>query len=124
MKNNFMISIGVNNLDKSIDFYNSLLGFRLLKRIEIEQDIEFAFMIYNESIEFQLIHRKTENKPKNDNSMVVLSFKTSDILKDQSTLLKSKFNIKAEIFELKSGIKTLSFNDFDGTKLSFIQEQM
>lgn len=122
MKNDFMVVIGVNNLDASISFYSKLAGFELINRIQINKDTEFAFLLYNNSIELQLICRKGEPIKENCNLNPTLAFKVNDIKIKYQELLNSEFEISPEILEMKSGIKFIQIKDLDGINISFVEE--
>lgn len=122
MKNHFMISIGVDNLDQSIRFYTDLLSFQFIKRLTVNPVTEFAFLIFNDEIEIQLIHRQGETLPDASNSTITLSFETDDIRVEQENLAHSEFHIKGEIQTMPTGTKILPFSDPNGVRLSFIEE--
>lgn len=122
MKNDFMIVIGVEDLDASISFYTKLVGFELANRIQVNEDTEFAFLIYNNSIELQLINRRNIPLNKNSNSNISLAFKVNDIHEKSQSILDSEYDLTPEIVEKKSGIKFIQINDFDGTNISFVEE--
>ena len=122
MKNGFMVSIGVADLDASVRFYTEFLGLELIRRVEPDDDPEFAFLHWREQIELQLINRRSEVPPSNEDSTVTLSFRTHDIKGRRDRLLDSPYKIDTGVREMKTGVRILPFADPDGVKLSFIEE--
>lgn len=122
MKNGCMVSIGVRDLDESIQFYTEQLSFRLLHRVTVNPQIEFAFLLFNEEIEVQLICRKGEALPDLSSSAMTLSFQTEDVASELQRLQDAGFAIDAAIRTMPTGTKILPFTDPNGVHLSFIEE--
>lgn len=122
MKNGFMVSIPVSNLENSISFYKDLIGFELLNRVKISESVRFAFMLYEDSIEIQLIERRGESVP-SPSSSVTLSFQTADIQSKLSEVVSYSFNSEAQLISPNPTVSILPFTDPDGVSLSFIEER-
>lgn len=117
-----MVSIPVSNLENSISFYKDLIGFELLNRVKISESVRFAFMLYEDSIEIQLIERRGESVP-SPSSSVTLSFQTADIQSKLSEVVSYSFNSEAQLISPNPTVSILPFTDPDGVSLSFIEER-
>lgn len=120
MKNGFLLSIGVRNLETSITFYTKVIGFELMHRVTVNPTTEFAFLLYNNEIEIQLIERKDEALPEVSTSSISLSFQTDTIDDKESFLREQGFD--TTVLTMPSGTKILPFEDPNGVRLSFIEE--
>lgn len=122
MKNNFMVTIGVNDLDKSVDFYQKILEFKLIKRFKPAENVEIAFLIFNNEIEIELIKRPDLTQFNNREASISLTFKTDNINKSYQYLNENQVVCFDGPQKLPTGISILRFSDPDGVNLVFVEE--
>jgi catechol 2,3-dioxygenase-like lactoylglutathione lyase family enzyme len=122
MKNGFMVIIGVNNLDESLAFYEKHLGCKLVRRIAPAKNIEIAFVLYRDTVEFELLRRKDLPPINNDGTAAVLAFATDDIDAAWRSFQEHQVKCEGAPGKLPSGVKVLRFQDPNGTRLSLMQE--
>jgi predicted enzyme related to lactoylglutathione lyase len=122
MKNDSMIIIGVNDLDESIAFYQTYLHCTLIKRVNPGPDVEIGFVLYNDALEIELIHRRDQPPVTNKESTVTVAFASRDINADYELLQKNNVRCLGEPVALPSGVRMFRFLDPNGTTLSFMEE--
>jgi predicted lactoylglutathione lyase len=114
------IAIGVKSIDDSINFYQSILGFKLDKKVKPSDDTELAWLKDKNNFIIELIKKKNIPALNNKNSSITLCFSVKD-LKEKQKLLDEN-SIKYENFKLGNNEHTvLKFKDPDKIYISFIE---
>lgn len=124
-------SIRTSNMDRSIDFYTRLLGFRLLGRQEIRQNnAEIAFLQDPEGrgSKLELTFYRNQKKfiqPEYENRLFDhIALEIPDMKQTVSMLRREKVTITDEPFRLGSAGPLIAFiEDHDGTLIELIERK-
>ncbi len=125
--------IRVKDIDKSLKFYQDLIGLNLISKNSLE-DCDLYFLGENENecqIELTYNYETPENGYNNGNAFGHFAFETDDMNKFSEKLNKLGFKYLYEPFELElknedgtSSFKTISFiNDPDGNEIEIIENK-
>ena len=124
-------SIRTSNMDRSIDFYTRLLGFRLLGRQEIRQNnAEIAFLQDPEGrgskleLTFYRNQKKFIQPEYEDRLFDHIALEIPDMKQTVSMLRREKVTITDEPFRLGSAGPLIAFiEDPDGTLIELIERK-
>jgi ribonuclease HI len=123
-------SIRTSSMDRSIDFYNRLLGLKLLSRREIKAtNAEIAFLQDAEGkgckLELTYYHNQTKfSQPEYEERLFDhLGFEVKDIKKTIDSLRKENVTITDEPFEFNEHTTIAFIEDPDGTLIELIQRK-
>lgn len=123
-------SIRTSNMEKSIDFYNRLLGMRLLSRREIKQNnAEIAFLQDPKGkggtleLTFYRNQKKFVQPEYEERLFDHLAFEVSDMNKTVAALRKENVTITDEPFKLATGTTIAFIEDPDGTLIELIERK-
>jgi len=123
------IAVSVNNLDKSIEFYKNILGFRPTWRFNSSNGPTEIQYLENNSIKLELTSRgdkiKSFQTRKDEARIKHISFEVQNI-KNSFQFLNDKVSFISNIKEkiIKEAIITYFFiTDPDGIEIEFIQIQ-
>ena len=123
------IGIMVNDINQSVEFYTTVLGFLILRKIEMD---EFsAVFVEKDGSKIELMEYRGKNVPKRSKGTELkigsiplndhISFSVEDI-EDTVIELKNKgVKLELEPMELESGMKLASFKDPDGVLIELIE---
>jgi catechol 2,3-dioxygenase-like lactoylglutathione lyase family enzyme len=114
------IAIGVKSIDQSINFYQSILNFKLDKRIQPTNDTIIAWLKDDNNFIIELIQKNNMPLQNNNNSSITLCFTVNDLNEKQKKLDEN--SIKYEKFTLGNNEHdVLRFKDPDNISISFIK---
>ncbi|HSQ48187.1 MAG TPA: reverse transcriptase-like protein [Candidatus Deferrimicrobiaceae bacterium] len=123
-------SIRTSSMDRSIDFYNRLLGLKLLSRREIKAtNAEIAFLQDAEGkgckLELTYYHNQTKfSQPEYEERLFDhLGFEVKDIKKTIDSLRRENVTITDEPFEFNEHTTIAFIEDPDGTLIELIQRK-
>jgi lactoylglutathione lyase len=124
-------SIRTSNMDRSIDFYTSLLGLKLLSRREIPQNnAEIAFLQDPQTkgctleLTFYRTQKKFSQPDYEDRVFDHLAFEVKDMNQTIEEMRKAKVTITDEPFKLGPKGSLIAFvEDPDGTLIELIQRK-
>ena len=112
-------TLNVENMDESINFYESIVGLNLERRAKFGPDMEIAFLGDGET-KVELIYDKSI-APLNIGSDVSLGFTTSS-LENKLTFLKEKgISIHSGPFQPGPHIKFFFILDPNGLRIQFVE---
>ena len=125
-------SIRTSNLDRSIDFYVTLLGLTLLSRREIPQNnAEIAFLRDPQAkgatleLTFYRNQKKFSQPDYEDRVFDHLAFEIEDMNQTIEAMRKNKVTITDEPFKLSSTGSLIAFvEDPDGTLIELIERKL
>ena len=125
-------SIRTGNLDRSIDFYVTLLGLTLLSRREIPQNnAEIAFLrdpqAKGATLELTFYHNQQKfSQPEyEDRVFDHLAFEVEDLNQTIEAMRKNKVTITDEPFKLSQTGSLIAFvEDPDGTLIELIERKL
>jgi lactoylglutathione lyase len=123
-------SIRTSNMDRSIDFYNRLLGLKLVSRREIPQNnAEIAFLRDPQAkgatleLTFYRNQKKFSQPDYEDRVFDHLAFEVTDINQTIEAMRNEKVTITDEPFKLSPTGATIAFvEDPDGTLIELIEK--
>jgi len=124
-------SIRTSNIDKSIDFYTRLMGFKLLSRREIPQNnAEIAFLQDPEGkgakleLTFYQKQKKFIQADYEERLFDHIAFEVENMEQTISIMRKEKITITDEPFKLGPTGPTIAFiEDPDGTLIELIERR-
>ncbi len=123
-------SIRTSSMDRSIDFYNRLLGLKLLSRREIKAtNAEIAFLqdAEGKGCKLELTYYRNQTKysqPEYEERLFDhLGFEVKDIKKTIDSLRKENVTITDEPFEFNEHTTIAFIEDPDGTLIELIQRK-
>ena len=124
-------SIRTSNMDRSIDFYTRLMGFKLLGRREIPQNnAEIAFLQDPEGkgskleLTFYRKQKKFIQAEYEDRVFDHIAFEIKDMKKTITLLKKNNVTITDEPYQLSPGGSYIAFiEDPDGTLIELIERK-
>ena len=113
------ISIGTLSLEKSIKFYQDVLGFTLYDRFEPAQDVELAFLSDMHGTKIELIGKVDTGE--NICCNISIGFEVDDINSTKEHLEHNGVKIISGPLKLPHNVYLLHAEDPNGIKLGFIQ---
>ena len=118
MKIDFIL-IGTNSLEKSIQFYEEVLGFTLFDKYSPAQDVEIAFLTDKHGMKLELVdHVHIADNPHNNFS---IGFEVDDIEGTKNYLEKNGVKIVSGPTTVPDGTRLLHAKDPNGINLGFVQ---
>lgn len=118
MEINF-VTIHTADLERSIAFYNQVLGMRIGRRFSPRPGMEIAFM---EGSGLQVEFIRDEQTPPFSGSGISLGFYVPDMEKTAAHLKENLVGILSGPITMKNGVKLLHARDCNGVELGFVQQ--
>ncbi len=115
------ISIGTLSVEKSVSFYQDVLGFTLYDRYSPAPDIEIAFLSDDHGTKIELLEKVMTEKHENCN--ISIGFEVDDIYSTKEHLEHNGVKIISGPVELPHNVKLLHAIDPNGVKLGFVQHK-
>lgn len=119
------IGIRVSALEDSIEFYERIIGMKLLYTIgEVNDTLRLAFLAFpgQESVEVELISKMNSEELPNEGKVHHLAFTASDIEEEYKRIASLGLSgLDSEIHDLPSGARYFFFNGPDGERIEFFQ---
>ncbi|TDO05265.1 VOC family protein [Sunxiuqinia elliptica] len=112
------VTIRVRSIVESLNFYCGFLGFKLKNKLSPSRKTELALIENSNSFMIQLVCRHDQSQVDNQQSAIILSFKTDD-LKQQINLLKGN-GYPFSQFNLPGGKKGIHFEDPNGVSIAYL----
>ena len=113
------ISIGTMAMEKSVNFYQDILGFTLYDRYSLGKDVEIAFLSDNHGTKIELISRVEGEAHSHSN--ISIGFEVDDINSTKEHLEHNGVKIISGPVKLPHNVFLLHAEDPNGIKLGFIQ---
>jgi predicted enzyme related to lactoylglutathione lyase len=114
------ITIYTIDIEKSIDFYQRVLDFKVSRRFTPGTGMEIVFMDDQHGQQIEFI--KDSKELPYSGSGLALGFYVQDIEKTAEHLEKQKVNILYGPLSLPSGVKLLHARDNNGLELGFVEQ--
>ncbi|MCK8485964.1 VOC family protein [Paenibacillus sp. MBLB2552] len=119
------IGIRVSALEDSIEFYERIIGMKLLSSIgEVGEQLRLAFLTFpgQESVEVELVYlREGEDLP-NEGKVNHIAFTASDIEEEYARISALGLSgLDPEIRSLPNGCRFFFFNGPDGERIELFQ---
>lgn len=114
------ISIYAIDIDKSIDFYQRVLGFKISRRFSPGAGMEIVFMDNQQGQQIEFI--KDIKELPYSGSGLSLGFYVKDIKQTAAHLENHKVEILYGPLTLDSGVKLLHARDNNGLELGFVEQ--
>ncbi|MFL0555361.1 VOC family protein [Paenibacillus barengoltzii] len=119
------VGIRVSALEDSIEFYERVIGMKLLSTIgEVGDPLRLAFLTFpgQESVEIELINLPEGEELPNEGKVHHIAFTASDIEEEYSRISKLGLSgLDPEIRSLPNGSRFFFFNGPDGERIEFFQ---
>ena len=113
------ITIGTLDLDKSVKFYQDILGFTLYDRYSPAQDVEIAFLSDNHGTKIELLSKVEIEEHAHSN--ISIGFEVDDINSTKEHLVHNGVKIIEGPVKLPHNVFLLHAIDPNGIKLGFVQ---
>jgi lactoylglutathione lyase len=113
------ITIHVADLERSIQFYNRVLGMQLSRRFSPRPGLEIAFM-GGSGVQLELIHE--DSVPAYKGAGISLGFYIADMEQTLAMLKENEVEIVSGPHLMKNGVKLLNARDINGVDLGFVQQ--
>ena len=114
------ISIYPIDMDKTIDFYQRVLDFKVSRRFTPSAGVEITFMENEHGDRLEFI--KDSKELPYSGSGLALGFYVPDIKQTAEHLEKHKVEILYGPLTLPSGVKLLHARDINGLELGFVEQ--
>ncbi|MFO7840614.1 MAG: VOC family protein [Fidelibacterota bacterium] len=112
MMNQSFVMIGVNSLEISVSFYETILDFHTEKNIEPGDGIRIAFLSNTDNFTLELIEKADHPAAGNKGSSVSLMFSNNDLDEKRKILRYNDIEYVDDV--LPNGMKYVRFRDPDG----------
>jgi len=113
------VTIHVEDIERSITFYNRVLGMQVSRRFSPRPGMEIAFM-GGSGVQVEFIHE--DQAPPYKGSGISLGFYVADMERTLALLHENQVEIVSGPHVMKSGVKLLSARDINGVDLGFVQQ--
>ena len=113
------ISIGTLSMEKSIKFYQDVLGFTLYDKYSPAQDVEIAFLSDNHGTKIELISKVELEEGIHSN--ISIGFEVDDINSTKEHLEHNGVKIISGPVKLPHNVFLLHAEDPNGINLGFVQ---
>lgn len=114
-------TIGVNDLEESLQFYQEIIGLTLNRRFKTVEDMEIAFLGAGEGeTEVELIYNAANNQV-NFGPDISLGFEVDSIDEKLASLQEKGVTIHSGPFQPNPNIKFLFITDPNGLKIQFVE---
>ena len=113
------VTIRTADLERSITFYNHVLGMQVSRRFSPRPGMEIAFM-GGSGTQVELIH--DDQAPPCKGSGISLGFYVADMDRTLAMLRENQVEIVSGPQVMKGGVKLLAARDTDGVELGFVQQ--
>lgn len=113
------VTIHVADIERSIKFYNRVLGLQVSRRFSPRPGMEIAFM-GGSGTQLEFIH--DEMVPAFKGSGISLGFYVADMEQTQALLQENQVEIVSGPHLMKNGVKLLNARDINGVELGFVQQ--
>lgn len=117
------IGIYVDDMDASIQFYEEVLGLRLVERVQLNEEVELSFLSYpgQDDVQVELVGRSTEDTPR-EGIVNHLAFTVADIEEEVDRLRKAGVAIDEQWPKtILDGRKIAFFDGPNGEKLELFE---
>ncbi|EOS55418.1 MULTISPECIES: VOC family protein [Paenibacillus] len=119
------VGIRVSALEDSIEFYERVIGMKLLSTIgEVGDPLRLAFLTFpgQESVEVELINLPKGEELPNEGKVHHIAFTASDIEEEYARISELGLSgLDPEIRSLPNGSRFFFFNGPDGERIEFFQ---
>lgn len=118
------VGINVSDLDRSIEFYESLLGFQLVSRIVLEDGPRIGFLELPEQFQIELVETGIE-EPRGDGAWYHVCLRVADFdeccrrLQAEGIIFETEKLFRKEFWE--HGMKFAFFRGPDGERLEIAE---
>jgi lactoylglutathione lyase len=113
------ITIHVADIERSIKFYNRVLGMQLSRRFSPRPGLEIAF-IGGSGVQLEFVH--DVQAPPYKGSGISLGFYVADMDLALAMLKENEVEIVSGPHLMKNGVKLLNARDINGVDLGFVQQ--
>jgi lactoylglutathione lyase len=113
------VTIHVTDIERSIRFYNHVLGMQISRRFSPRPGQDIAFM-GGSGVQVEFIH--DDLAPSYSGSGISLGFYVGDIEKTAAQLRENQVEIFSGPLTMKNGVKLLQARDCNGVELGFVQQ--
>jgi lactoylglutathione lyase len=113
------VTIHVADIERSVKFYNRVLGMQVSRRFSPRPGMEIAFM-GGSGVQVEFIH--DEKSPPYQGAGISLGFQVADMEKTLALLKENKVEIVSGPHAMKNGVKLLQVRDCNGLELGFVQQ--
>ena len=113
------ITIHVADIERSIMFYNRVLGMQVSRRFSPRPGMEIAFM-GGSGTQLEFIH--DDMMPAFRGSGISLGFNVADMEQTLALLREHQVEIVSGPHVMKNGVKLLGARDINGVDLGFVQQ--
>lgn len=113
------VTIHVADIERSIRFYNHVLGMQVSRRFSPRPGQEIAFM-GGSGVQLEFIH--DDQVPPCKGAGISLGFYVADMDRTLAMLRENHVEIVSGPHVMKSGVKLLSARDINGVELGFVQQ--
>ena len=114
------ITVHVKNLQKTIDFYQRVLGFKTIRSFSPKPGIQIIFMEDDRQHLLEFI--QSEHDPVFSGQGISLGFYVNDIKAAEKHLQENEVQIIYGPVTTDDGTKLLHAQDINGLKLGFVEE--
>jgi len=112
------VTISVNNMEKSIEFYKDLLGLEIQHNIDT-QEMKLVFLGNGDTmVELMWTGKAVENV---QNQNISMGFVCDDLDKTLETMKTKGYKILTRIIEPNPHVKFFFISDPDGYKIQFLE---
>jgi lactoylglutathione lyase len=113
------ITIHVADIERSIKFYNRVLGMQLSRRFSPRPGLEIAFL-GGSGVQLEFI--REDQVPPYKGSGISLGFYVADMEQTLAMLKENEVEIVSGPHLMKNGVKLLNARDINGVDLGFVQQ--
>ena len=114
------VTVYVKDMDKSVHFYQDVLGFSIERSFNPAPGISITFLKDDAGHEIEFI--TDDSKVSYSGKGLSLGFYVKDIYETEKMLKSKNVRIISGPVELKSGVKLLGALDINGLELGFCQQ--
>lgn len=112
-------TLTVNNMNKSLDFYNGIIGLPITRRIKAGPETEICFLGEGDT-QIELIS-DSELKPECTNEGISMGFIVDSTEKMIQLLKREGIEVHSGPFQPNPGIRFFYVKDPDGFKIQFVE---
>jgi lactoylglutathione lyase len=112
-------TISVSNIEKSITFYQDIIGLKLTRRIQPNEEMDIAFLGEGDT-QVELVYNKQNTSP-DFGSDISLGFVTESTEQSIKELTIKGINIHSGPFQPNPFIRFFYIQDPDGLKIQFAE---
>lgn len=114
------ITLNVNNMEESLNFYHEIIGLKISERFNVGEDIEIAMLGETDGTKVELIYNKKQNILAQSEGLSI-GFEVKSLDETMELLKNKNISIKRGPISPLPSLRFFFINDPNGIEIQIVQ---